>query len=274
MRFALVSDVHFGPHAYHDGKLRKLTHRAPELLARVVDELNHEHRPELVVNLGDAIEDQSADADREHYAEFAAVLYGANATVLHVAGNHDQVNLSDDELARFWRREGPLYYGREVGGVHFVVLKTVEDKDVAIHLPEEQFTWLEAELASAHSPVIVLMHHPASDMRLEGNRWFEKAPHICRVAERKRLRSLFESSGKVLAVFNGHVHWNHLDVIAGIPYVTLQSMIENIDDDAPGRAARAYALCDLDERRLLVRVFGEETLRYQFERPRAGSGSA
>jgi 3',5'-cyclic AMP phosphodiesterase CpdA len=270
MRFALVSDVHFGPNAYHDGKLRKLTHRAPELLARVIDTLNHEQRPELVINLGDAIEDRNRDADLEQYGAFASVLYGANATVLNVAGNHDQVNLSDDDLRRFWRREGALHYRHDFGGAHFFVLRTVEQKDVAIHLPEEQFGWLESELANASGPVIVLMHHPASDMLLEGNRWFEKAPHICRVAERKRLRQMFERSRKVVAVFNGHVHWNHLDVIAGIPYVTLQSMIENIDDDAPGRPASAYAVCELDERRLLVSVRGEENLRYQFELPRAG----
>jgi hypothetical protein len=61
------------------------------------------------------------------------------------------------------------------------------------------------------------------------------------------------------------VHWNHLDVIAGIPYITLQSLIENLDDDAPGRAAAAYAICDLDDRRLVVTVYGAEQQRYQLE---------
>jgi 3',5'-cyclic-AMP phosphodiesterase len=54
-------------------------------------------------------------------------------------------------------------------------------------------------------------------------------------------------------------------VIAGIPYITLQSLIENLDDDAPGRAAAAYAVCDLDDRRLVVTVYGAEQLRYQVE---------
>jgi hypothetical protein len=109
------------------------------------------------------------------------------------------------------------------------------------------------------------MHHPASEMRLDGNRWFDKRPHLARVAERRALREVIEKSGKVLAVFNGHVHWNHLDLIAGIPYVTLQSLIENLDEDAPGRAAAAYAVCDLDERRLVITVYGAEQLRYQVE---------
>jgi Icc protein len=270
MRFAFVSDVHFGPNAYHAGKLRKLTHRAPELLASVVDQLNRVERPELVINLGDSIEDANREADLAEYGRFVSVLRGSSAPLLHVAGNHDQVNLGDDDLRGLWGHEGPLHYSRDVGGVHFAVLRTIEHKDVAIHVPDEQLAWLEADLAACRAPAIVLMHHPASDMRLEGNRWFEHAPHICRIAERKRIRSIIERSGKVVAVFNGHVHWNHLDVIGGIPYITLQSMIENVDDDAPGRPARAFAVCDLDERRLLVRILGEETARYQFELARPG----
>jgi Icc protein len=34
------------------------------------------------------------------------------------------------------------------------------------------------------------------------------------VRERKALRRILEASGKVLAVFNGHLHWNHLDLVA------------------------------------------------------------
>jgi hypothetical protein len=109
------------------------------------------------------------------------------------------------------------------------------------------------------------MHHPASEMRLEGNRWFENAPHICRVAERRQLRRILEDSGKVVAVFNGHAHWNHFDMIGGIPYVTVQSLIENLDDGPPGRPAAAWALCELDVHRLVVDVRGEERARYQIE---------
>src|SRR5262245_40531301 len=96
MRFALVSDVHFGPNAYYGGKLRKLTDRAPELLARTVETLNRDEHPELLINLGDAIEDRERAADLKEYAAFVSTLEGANAKLLHVAGNHDQVHLGDD----------------------------------------------------------------------------------------------------------------------------------------------------------------------------------
>jgi hypothetical protein len=66
-------------------------------------------------------------------------------------------------------------------------------------------------------------------------------------------------------VFNGHLHWNHFDVIAGVPYVTLQSLIENVDDDAPGRPAAALTTVRLSDRRIVVRVRGNDPARYQIE---------
>jgi Icc protein len=60
------------------------------------------------------------------------------------------------------------------------------------------------------------------------------------------------------------VHRNHLDVIRGIPYVTIQSLIENLDEDAPGRPAASYAVATIADERMVVRVHGNDPARYQF----------
>jgi 3',5'-cyclic-AMP phosphodiesterase len=265
MRFALISDEHFGPTAYFQGRLRKLTAQAGELCERFVQRMNDDVKPDLVVNLGDVIEDESRPKDLQHYGQFIDILSKLECPVLHVAGNHDQVNLSDRDLCDLWQHDGPLFYGRDLSGVHFSVLRTIEVTDTAIHLPEEQIEWLRADLAQTALPSVVLMHHPASEMRLDGNRWFEKRPHVCRVAERRALQRVVSEAPRVVAVFNGHVHWNHFDVISGVPYITVQSLVENLDDDAPGRAAAAHAVADLDDKRLVVRVAGAEPVRYQVE---------
>jgi hypothetical protein len=132
-------------------------------------------------------------------------------------------------------------------------------------LPAEQIDWLRADLAATALPCVVSMHHPASEMRLDGNRWFEDRPYVCRVAERRDFQRVVSAAPNVVAVFNGHVHWNHFDLVGGVPYITLQSLIENLDDDAPGRAAAAHAVVELDERRLVVHVAGAEPVRYQVE---------
>ncbi|HKY37971.1 MAG TPA: metallophosphoesterase [Polyangiaceae bacterium] len=267
MRFALISDVHFGPPASHQGKLRKLTHQSEALVEAFINRMRQELQPDLVINLGDVLEDEAAEPDRERYARFVELLAQIGKPVLHVAGNHDTINLTPEELCSMWGNSASTVYSQDHQGIHFAVLRTIEHRGERIELPGEQIRWLERDLAATQLPSIVLMHHPASEMRLEGNRWFEKRPNLCRVVERRALRQVIERSGKVLAVFNGHVHWNHLDVITGIPYITLQSLIENLDDDVPGRAAAAYAVCDLDDHRLVITVYGAEMLRYQLERP-------
>jgi 3',5'-cyclic AMP phosphodiesterase CpdA len=265
MRFALISDVHLGPQASHQGKLRKLTHLSQGLVEAFVQRMREDEQLDLIINLGDVLEDESAEQDRARYAKFVGMLRDAGKPVIHVAGNHDTVNLTPAELCALWGDTPEATYSRDLDGVHFAILRTIEHRGERIELPEEQIRWLERDLARTLLPSIVLMHHPASEMRLEGNRWFEKRPHLCRVVERRALRQVIEESGKVVAVFNGHVHWNHFDVIAGIPYITLQSLIENLDDDAPGRVAAAHAVCELDDRRLVINVYGAEQLRYQVE---------
>ena len=261
----IVTDLHFGPPAHFGGKLRKMTHLAADLARAFVQRMNEEVRPDLVVNLGDDIEDESREADLARYGECQSILRGAVAPLVNVAGNHDIVHLNRDDLARFWQRSGPLYYALDVGGWHFVVLHTIEQKDVQIRVPETQLEWLRADLAGTDRPTIVLMHHSASEQELGDSRWWPGRSHLALVKERAELRAIFEGSGRVRAVFNGHLHWNHLDVIAGIPYVTVQSLIENLDDDAPGRAAASHAEVHLSGRRIVVRVRGNDPARYQFE---------
>ncbi len=271
MRIGLITDVHFGPTATHEGKLRKLAQYAAPLTEAFVAQMNAVEKPDLVINLGDVVEDESPAADRRSYREFLALVAPLEAPLVHVAGNHESVNLTDTDLAELWQHQGPLHYSRDVAGVHVTVLRTRHRREVDVHLPVEQIEWLRDDLAATPYPAIVVLHHPLSDMCLRGNRWFEKTPNICHVVEARAARKVLEESGKVVAVINGHVHWNHLDVIRGIPYITIQSLIENVDEDAPGRAAGTYALADLDEDRLLVRVLGEQPARYQFE---LGPGAA
>jgi 3',5'-cyclic AMP phosphodiesterase CpdA len=260
----IVTDLHFGPEARYGGKLRKLTHLAGPLARAFVARMN-ELGPAFIVNLGDDIEDESREADLARYGECQAILREAQAPLVNVAGNHDSIHLNRDDLSRFWQRSGPLYYSFDERGWHFVVLHTLERKDVDVSIPERQLEWLRADLARTGAPTIVLMHHSASEQSLDDSRWWPGRSHLALVRERVELRRILEESGRVRGVFNGHLHWNHLDVIHGIPYVTVQSLTENLDDDGPGRPAAAHAVVRLNDRGMMVRVRGNDPARYQIE---------
>lgn len=267
LKIGFVTDLHFGPEAFHDGKLRKLTAHAAELTRAAVRAMNEIEHPDILVNLGDDIEDESRELDLARYRACQAILRTARAELVNVAGNHDTINLNKADLVEVWQHPGPLYYSFDRRGFHLVVLHTIERKDVDVRIPQAQLEWLERDLAATSLPTVVLMHHPASDQDLDDSFWFKGLAHLALVQERAQLRAILERSGKVRIVFNGHVHRNHLDVIAGIPYVTIQSLIENLDEDAPGRPAAAYALATLEEKRTTVRVKGNDPARYQFEHP-------
>jgi Icc protein len=271
LTLALISDLHFGPQARFDGKLRKLTAQAEALTRAFVARMNDEVKPDLVVNLGDDIEDESPSADRARYAECIGILRGAKAELVHVAGNHDLIHLSAADLRAAWGLppEGALHASFDRGGFHFIVLHTRERKDLDVSVGQEQLEWLAADLAAHAAPTIVFMHHSAADQDLRGNRWFEGRPHICLVRERRAIRELFLDHGDVRAVFNGHLHWNHLDLIKGIPFVTVQSLVENLDDDAPGRPAAAHAVVRITDKRIVVEIEGAEHSRYQFDHRKA-----
>lgn len=263
LTLGLVTDIHFGPKAHFDGKLRKLSHEGPRLLADAIEMLRA-HALDLLVNLGDDIEDESREADLERYQDCQRILRSAGVPVINVAGNHDTIHLNHDDLSRVWDRPGQLSYALDAGPLRLVVLHTIERKDLDVRIDAAQLAWLREELASGTKPVLVLMHHSASDQDTDDSRWFSRAPHLALVKERAELRAILRESGRVKAVFNGHLHRNHLDVIDGIPYVTLQSLIENLDDDAPGRPAGACAVVRIDDRRIVVRVLGQDPARYQF----------
>ncbi|HVY47041.1 MAG TPA: metallophosphoesterase, partial [Minicystis sp.] len=236
LTLALVTDLHFGPEARWNGKLRKLTHHAGDLARAFVERVNAEVKPDLVVNLGDDIEDEGLETDRARYLACQSILRGADAELVNVAGNHDTVNLSAEELTSIWRRPATaLHYAFDRGGFHFVVLHTRERQDVDVSVGAEQLAWLEADLRANAGPTVVLMHHSAAEQDLTGSRWFEGRPHVALVRERRQIRKLLHEHGQVLAVFNGHLHWNHVDVIGGLPFVTVQSLVENLDEDAPDR---------------------------------------
>lgn len=269
MRLGLITDVHLGPVRMKDGKPVKLTGYAEPLAREVAETWRTRDRPDLVLNLGDVLEDVTVEQDRANYERFLEVLAGAGAPALHVAGNHDQVHLDDDTLIGLWSlppharvHAGSTAYGVSVGGVHFVVLSTHFGAD-GVFLGEGQLAFLERELARAEGPAILLTHQGVADANLSGNHWFEHDPHTCLVHERAEIRRLLERSGKVVAAFNGHAHWNHFAVSAGIPYVTLQSLTENVTRDAEPTPAASYAVVDLDASGMQVRVEGRQPARYQ-----------
>jgi Icc protein len=259
-KFALIADVHVGDEALYEGHIRKLSRHSLGFLDELALELR-DRNLDLVVQLGDLIEDcPEKEKDATNYIEAVKRLSHMPASVLHVIGNHEQVNLSVEELCSINGMKTP-YFSRDIAGYHCVVLFTASTAHTDIHIDQLQQNWLKDDLAKASIPTLVFVHHPLDDQNLDDNPWFARYPDYCFVEERADVRRILHESGKVIAVFNGHVHQNSCSLIDGIAYITVQSLVEKVAE--PDVPSRAYALCEIGDARLTVQVLGVNPVKYQ-----------
>lgn len=253
LRIGLIADIHCGPRTRHDGKLRKLGDRAIALVDAFVADMNDRVRPDLVVQLGDVIEDTSDVTDPKRYAHVIDRLGRLDCGVLHLVGNHDERRISVDRLHEIQGRDA-LRAPLVVNGVRILSLASHSDDDAAWVDPAA-VSQLSSQLQAATGPTLLFVHHALADQDLTGNPWFEGRSELCLIAQRREIRGLL-SHTPVLAAVNGHAHWNDLTLHEGRPYFTIHSLTENVGSDDEPVASEAWAVLDVWDDRLDLTVRG------------------
>lgn len=247
VRFGMATDCHYAdiPDAKRVWPVGDAAYRQSlAKFAEFVETMNRE-KPDFAIELGDfkdAGEDRAATLANLEKIEAVFARFGGER--YHVAGNHDFDRISPaDFLARTpngGKVSPSCHYSFEKGGVKFVVLDACYDSKARhydrggdwtdANVPREQLDWLEAELASAAGAAVVFCHQC-----LAGN---VHRLHIVKNA--KDVRAVLEKSGKVKAVFTGHMHSGAIDRIGGVTYYSLRALVMN-----SGPEENAYALADV-----------------------------
>lgn len=221
VRVGLVTDLHYADKAsagsrYYRQSLEKLETAAEQLQQAELT---------FAVELGDLIDSiKTVDLD----LSYLKTIDGRFSTICqdrhYVLGNHCVETLKKEEFLNEVAQE-KSYYSFDRGGTHFVVLDSCYRSDgvpygrnnsqwTDANISAEQLEWLKADLAAADSPVIVFAHQRLDVGNNHG------------VKNNAAVRQIFETSGRVQAVFQGHSHQNDLKEIGGIHYCTLVAMVE------------------------------------------------
>lgn len=251
LSIALITDIHAG-----SDKGTKAGSRAPALLDRAIAAIN-DLKVDLVVEMGDRI-NNSTVAEERHYLEKTALqLRGLKAPVIHLMGNHDIVNLNPAESADALGM--PLdSRSLDLEGWHLVVWQAnVALTRNGFEIAERDLDWLSRDLSDCLLPTVVFSHIPFSDASMQGNYYFERYPAGAggyRNARQAR-ELLAECPAAVLAVA-GHVHWNSWHCIDGIHHLTAQSLTETFTTYP--EPAGAWALLTLSEEAIKFEAFGRE----------------
>lgn len=227
--FGVITDLHYADKPPAGSRHYRET---PDKLAEATEKFAAQ-KPSFVVELGDFI-DAAASVETElGYLKRINSDFAAISTNRHyVLGNHCVDMLTKDEFLGGVERE-KSYYSFDSGGIHFVVLDSCFRSDGESYgrknfqwtdpnVPAAELDWLGEDLKSTSKPIVVFAHQ-----RLDVSNHYG-------VKNAATVREVFEDSGNVLAVFQGHSHKNDLKVIGGIHYCTMVAMVEGKGSESNG----------------------------------------
>lgn len=237
LRVAHLTDVHVGPANDAPGGMATALRHAQA----------QEDRPELFLFGGDCIGD-ALGTPKGHVLEqwdiWNRVLADELKTPARMClGNHDILgwNRRDDAELRADPHYGKAlalerlgmpsrYYSFDQAGWHFVVLDSMEfwhgnNQGYLARLDDEQFAWLDADLAGAAGrPVCVLSHIPILSVAafLDGDlagtgTWV--VPGAWMHIDARRIKDLFAKHGNVKVCLSGHLHMVDDVTYLGVRYL-------------------------------------------------------
>lgn len=242
VRFGIVTDCHYADAAPNGTRFyRESLDKLAECVAQVKAE-----RADFLIELGD-FKDQarspSESATLSYLEQVESVCQQFGGPTYHVLGNHDADSISKAQfLARVENTGVEVkrgYYSFDVGGLHGVVLDANFKADgtdydhgnfvwTDTQIPAHELEWLEADLAAARGPTVVFVHQL---LDAAGPEYVNNAAEV---------RDILQASGKVLAVFQGHLHQGGYSDIEGIHYCTQKALVEG-----HGPESNAYALVEV-----------------------------
>lgn len=236
LRIGLVTDLHYADKPPAGSRHYRETLRKLEEAAGHFDQ----EKLTFLVELGDLIDAADSVAVEKGYLKTVNRQFSGLCNDRHyVLGNHCVDTLRKEEFLEEVDQERS-YYSFERSGFHFIVLDACFRSDGApyarknfdwtdTNIPAAEMAWLKADLEATDKPVVVFAHQRLDVSNNHG------------VKNNADVRKLFEASGRVLAVLQGHSHQNDLKEIGGIHYCTLVAMVEG-----SGEPNNGYAVMEIE----------------------------
>lgn len=244
IRFGMISDVHY---ANREPAGNRFYNQSLTKVQEAIDRMNQE-KLDFVIELGD-FKDQDAVQNEantlKYLTDIESVFQKYKGPTYHVLGNHDMDGISKQQFLEMVENTGisssKSYYSFNQKGIHFVVLDGNFTKEGTAYdhgnfswedasIPEEEISWLNADLKSNKLPTIVFIHQ-----MLDESKGVKQA-----VQNAAEVRQILEQSGNVLCVLQGHVHEERYNLINGIHYYSVNAVV-----DGDGHENSAYMIVDV-----------------------------
>ncbi len=230
-------------------------------------------RPDAVIDLGDRISDRDRETDLVLERNVADAFRPIETPIFHICGNHDRDHLDVADNAAILRQDLDNMT-LDIGGWRLVlwradsrIRRPARDGSFGFALAESDLLWLASVVQQADRPLAIMSHVPLSGHAQTSNYYFERTPELSTYPGAERARAVLRMARVPVVCLAGHVHWNTLTVVDGIPHLTLQSLTESFTTH-PGPAA-AWGLLELDAS-INWRVMGQDPFTAQLDAQAAG----
>ena len=252
VRFGIVTDCHY---ADVDTIGTRYYRQSLEKLGECVEEMNGQ-KVDFLVELGDFKDQDSPPIEQKtlsYLQTIESVFHKFDGPTYHVLGNHDVDSISKTQFLANIKNTGidpcKSYYSFDFNSVHFVVLDANYKSDgidydhgdfnwTDANIPPAELQWLRQDLATSRGAVIVLIHQLLDGA---GSHYVNNAAEV---------RQVLEQSGRILAVFQGHLHDGGYSLINRIHYYTLKAIVEG-----SGTENNSYAIVEV-RRDLSINITG------------------
>lgn len=231
LRFGMLSDIHYADRDPADPRYYR---QSLSKVKECVDLMNHQG-VDFLIELGD-FKDQDPVPNEANTLKYLTgienVFQQFNGPTYHVLGNHDMDGISKDQFLSRVTNTGiaasESYYSFNLKGFHFVVLDGNFTRDGIAYdhgnftwdntmIPEAEVNWLKEDLQNNELPCIVFIHQMLDDAK-------SKEQSVQNAA---RVRQVLEESGKVICVFQGHVHEERYSLINNIHYYSMMAVVDH-----------------------------------------------
>jgi hypothetical protein len=215
--FATIADSHLLNYRRDDYRYLKCLTISSDLLSRYVRDINDRSPPvSFVVHLGD-VTDKGMRGD---FARARTILDELRCPWHAVIGNHDNFKSDGKQGFKEFSGRDSTTYSFDHGGYHFVIIDCTPDPYVPENVGCDSMVrdWVEADLATAWPrPAVIFSHYNMWERTWDA--FFDTTQSYEEYRGMPELRRVLERAGNVVAVINGHVHANRVEVHNGIYYI-------------------------------------------------------
>jgi 3',5'-cyclic-AMP phosphodiesterase len=206
MIIAQISDTHLALDTLDSDR------RIRDFALTIADINTLDPAPDVIVHTGDIVHNGRQD----EYAHAVATLSKARAPVYVLAGNKDnRANLQAAFSASGYLAPDSDFidYAIDDFPVKLIALDTLSsESNRGDFSPEQAGHLIDLIDAEAKKPIAVFTHHPPFEVAVGPDRF-----HFEKLETMSRLRKALQHSGRVIAVFSGHVHRAAEGHIGSIP---------------------------------------------------------